>query len=99
MFGGEFEWDNFKIYQHSSRGLDRGVVIEYGKNLTKFEHSSDITDVYTHVFPYGIAEDKETGEETVVTLPEEVLPSLIPSFKMAKSISRTSPMSLVKTKG
>lgn len=74
LFGGEFEWDNFKIYQHSARGLDRGVVIEYGKNLTKFEHSSDITDVYTHVLPYGIVEDDETGEETVVTLPEEVLP-------------------------
>ena len=74
LFGGEFEWDNFKIYQHSARGQDRGVVIEYGKNLTKFEHSSDITDVYTHVLPYGILEDKETGEETVVTLPEEVLP-------------------------
>lgn len=74
LFGGEFEWDNFKIYQHSARGEDRGVVIEYGKNLTKFEHSSDITDVYTHVLPYGILEDKETGEETVVTLPEEVLP-------------------------
>ncbi len=74
LFGGEFEWDNFRIYQHLSRGEDRGVVIEYGKNLTKFEHSSDITDVYTHVLPYGIMKDEETGEETVVTLPEEVLP-------------------------
>ena len=74
LFGGEFEWDNFKIYQHSARGLDRGVVIEYGKNLTKFEHSSDITNVYTHVLPYGIVKDDETDEETVVTLPEEVLP-------------------------
>ena len=36
LFGGEFEWDNYKIYQHSARGEDRGVVIEYGKNLWIF---------------------------------------------------------------
>lgn len=65
LFGGEFEWDNYKIYQHSARGEDRGVVIEYGKNLTKFEHSSDITDVYTHVLPYGILEDEETGKKVL----------------------------------
>ena len=73
LWGGEFEFDNFKIYQHSSRGLDRGVVIEYGKNLTKFQHDSDITDAYTHILPYGVATD-EDGNETVVTLPEGILP-------------------------
>ena len=74
LWGGEFEWDNYKIIHHESRGNDNGVVIEYGKNLTKLEHSSDITDVYTHILPYGVVEDEETGEENVVTLPEAVLP-------------------------
>lgn len=74
IFGGEFEWDNFVVILHSTRGTDRGVLIEYGKNLTKFTHDSDITDTYTHLLPYGIAEDDETGEKLVVTLPEKVLP-------------------------
>mgnify|MGYP005763788783 FL=1 len=74
LFGGEFEWDNFSVILHSSRGADRGVLIEYGKNLTKFTHESDITDTYTHILPYGTAEDKETGEKKVITLPEKVLP-------------------------
>ena len=74
IWGGEFEWDNFVIKQHSARGLDRGVVIEYGKNLTKLDSDSSIEDAYTHVLPYGILKDDETGEETIVTLPEAVLP-------------------------
>lgn len=74
IFGGEFEWDNFNVILHSTRGADRGVLIEYGKNLTKFTYDSDITDTYTHVLPYGVIEDDATGEKSSVTLPEKVLP-------------------------
>ena len=74
LWGGEFEWNNFKIIHHKERGLDNGVVIEYGKNLTKLDHDSEITDVYTHILPYGVLKDEETEEETIVTLPEAVLP-------------------------
>lgn len=74
IWGGEFEWDNYRIIQHQSRGRNNGVVIEYGKNLTKLDHTCDIADTYTHLLPYAIRKDAETGEETVVTLPEEVLP-------------------------
>ena len=72
-WGGEFEWDNFKIKHHTHRGSDNGVVIAYGKNLTKLEHESDITDIYTHILPYGVIKD-DNDKETVVTLPECVLP-------------------------
>lgn len=74
LWGGEFEWDNFSIKHKSSRGQDNGVVIEYGKNLSKLDHDLTIEDVYTHVLPYGILKDDETDEETIVTLPEAVLP-------------------------
>lgn len=73
QWGGEFEWDNFKIKHHTHRGSDNGVVIAYGKNLTKLEHESDITDIYTHILPYGVIKD-DNDKETVVTLPECVLP-------------------------
>ena len=42
LWGGEFEWDNFKIIHHQGRGRDNGVTIEYGKNLTKLEHDTAI---------------------------------------------------------
>ena len=72
LWGGEFEWDNFKVIHHQGRGHNNGVVIEYGKNLTKFEHDSDISDVYTDLLPYAVTEDEE-GNETVITLAEQIL--------------------------
>ena len=72
LWGGEFEWDNFKVIHHQGRGHNNGVVIEYGKNLTKFEHDSDISDVYTDLLPYAVTED-EDGNETVITLAEQTL--------------------------
>lgn len=72
LWGGEFEWDNFKVIHHQGRGHNNGVVIEYGKNLTKFEHDSYISDVYTDLLPYAVTEDEE-GNETVITLAEQIL--------------------------
>lgn len=72
LWGGEFEWDNFKVIHHQGRGHNNGVVIEYGKNLTKFEHDSDISDVYTDLLPYAVTEDEE-GNDTVITLAEQIL--------------------------
>lgn len=72
LWGGEFEWDNFKVIHHQGRGHNNGVVIEYGKNLTKFEHDSDISDVYTDLLPYAVTEDEE-GNETVITLAEQII--------------------------
>lgn len=74
QWGGEFEWDNFVVKHKQHRGADNGIVVSYGKNLTKLDHDSDITDVYTHLLPYAVSKDDETDEETVVTLTESVLP-------------------------
>ena len=68
IWGGEFEWDNFKIKHHLKRGLDRGVIIRYGKNLTNLDYESDITDAYSYLLPYAVDD-----EDKVVTLPEAVL--------------------------
>ena len=70
--GGEIEWDNFVIKLHASRGRDTGISILYGKNLTKLEHNSDLSTIYTHLCPYAIIKDNDT--ETTLTLPEGVLP-------------------------
>ena len=73
LWGGEYEWDNWLVYQHQRRGQNTGVVIEYGKNLTNLEHDGDNTDVYTDILPYAVQTD-EAGAETVITLPEVLIP-------------------------
>lgn len=73
LLGGEFEWDNYKVIHHQGRGISTGVVIEYGKNLTKLEQDTDITSVYTDLLPYAVISDMD-GNETVVTLSEQILP-------------------------
>lgn len=73
LWGGEFEWDNFEIKHHQGRGEHTDVVIEYGKNLTKFNHESEDTDVYTSVLPFAFMDSDEEGQ-ILVTLPEVLLP-------------------------
>lgn len=73
QWGGEFEWDNFKVIHHQGRGNNNGVVIEYGKNLTKLDYDLDSTDVYTDLLPYAVSTD-ENGNETIITLAEQIIP-------------------------
>lgn len=72
-WGGEFEWDNFTIIHHKGRGSNKGVVIEYGKNLTKLDHDSNNSEVYTDILPYAVI-SKGGGTDDVVTLGEQTLP-------------------------
>ena len=56
-YGGEFEFDNYKIKLHRARGSNNGVIISYGKNLTdvKCDISSDSS--YTAVYAYAARDD------------------------------------------
>ena len=68
-FGGEYEFDNYIVKLHAHRGSDRGVVIEYGKNLTDLEQEESIDSVVTGIVPYW--EDSETKEVVSITEPIE----------------------------
>lgn len=83
VWGGEFEWDNFEVLHHKERGANNGVVIEYGKNLTKLEQDSDISEIYTDLLPYAVSTDEE-GVESVVTLVEQTLPITKTTLKQKK---------------
>lgn len=52
VYGGEYEWDRFTVRLHNQRGADSGVVIRYGKNLTKLNQEGDITNLVTGICPY-----------------------------------------------
>ena len=72
VWGGEFEWDNFRVIHHQGRGQHTGVVIEYGKNITELEHIHDNSGIYTELLPYAVM-TAEDGTETVITLSEVLL--------------------------
>lgn len=64
QWGGEYKWDNFDVYLKTSRGLDKDVVIEYGKNLTELVADHDLSAVYSELLPYATYTD-DTGSHTV----------------------------------
>lgn len=71
VYGGEFEFDNYKVKLHAHRGENRGVSIRYGKNLTNIQQDQNCSNVVTGIYPYWFS---ETEDETIlVELPEKIL--------------------------
>ena len=87
LWGGEYEWDNFKVIHHQGRGNHTGVVIEYGKNLTDLEHDNENTDVYTDLLPYAVV-TAEDGTEAVITLSEVLIPIAATTLVQRKTLIR-----------
>lgn len=56
-YGGEYEFDNYTIKLHKSRGKDNGVKIAYGKNMTELKCDVDMSASYTGIFGYVKTDD------------------------------------------
>lgn len=52
-YGGELVRDNFTIRLLQTRGMDRGVLISYGKNVIGIEETLDMGSVVTRLMPIG----------------------------------------------
>lgn len=70
-YQGEYEWDGYTVKLHAARGLDRGVQIRYGKNLTSLKQDQNIQDTVTGLLPYWTSSGE--GASTMVTLPEVII--------------------------
>lgn len=57
VFGGEYEFDKYRVYLWSERGADNGVSLRYGKNITDLNNDTDYGNVYTGIVPYWAKED------------------------------------------
>ena len=68
-FGGEYEFDRWKVKLYNSRGTDRGVSIRYGKNLTDLKQEENCAGCYTGVYPYWTS-----AEGAYLELREKVVP-------------------------
>lgn len=64
VFGGEYEFDRYKVNLLTRRGADRGVSIRYGKNLTSFEQDENCANCCTGLYPYWADPDGNLVELT-----------------------------------
>lgn len=80
LWGGEYTFNNFTVQLNVHRGSDKGVVIEYGKNLTELTADNDLTEVYTQLQPYARYTDADNVER-VVTAPAISITSVISRTK------------------
>lgn len=69
VYGGEYEFDNYTVKLHNNRGMNRGVSIRYGKNLTDIKQDQNCSNVATGVYPYWV--DSEGA--VLVELPEKIV--------------------------
>lgn len=63
--GGEYKFDKFTVTLYDARGVDNGVSIRYGKNLTDITAEQSIEGRYTGVVPFW-----KDDAGIIVTLPE-----------------------------
>ena len=68
VFGGEIEWDNFRVNLWASRGRDRGLTLRYGKNISDISQQKDIDYTITGITPY-----MQTANDEILTLPEKTV--------------------------
>ena len=70
VYGGELEYDRYTVRLHNERGIDRGVSVRYGKNLTSLEQDENNANVYTGVYPYYM-----DGDGNLTQLDELIVPA------------------------
>lgn len=57
VYGGyDYKFDNFTVKLLANRGVDHGVTLRYGKNLTELKNITNMTNVYTGIVPYWQSE-------------------------------------------
>ena len=69
VYGGEYEFDNYTVKLHKNRGMNRGVSIRYGKNLTDIKQEQNCSNVATGVYPYWT----DMNGESLIELPERIV--------------------------
>lgn len=66
-YGGEYEFDNYTIKLHKSRGQDHGVRISYGRNMTDLKCEIDMDSAYTGIYGYVKNDDVDLKSYASVT--------------------------------
>lgn len=70
---GEYHFNNYRVEFLKNRGEDRGVTIEYGKNLIDASQDKSTDNVVTSIFPYAVYQKDNEGRDIMVTLNEKII--------------------------
>jgi len=69
VYGGEYQWDNWRVCLWNNRGQDTDVTLRYGKNITDISQEENLENVITGIVPFWANEDE------TLTLPEKSIDS------------------------
>lgn len=70
VYGGEYEWDKFRVILRQNRGVRRDFVVRYGVNMTEFTGDTDCSDVYNACIPfYNGTDGPVIGNKVVLDQP------------------------------
>lgn len=64
-YGGEYEFDKFRVTLHRNRGVQRDFVIRYGVNMLKYQDDTDYSGTYSSCIPYWTGDDGNGGQTVV----------------------------------
>lgn len=78
VYGGEYKYDKFTVYNLQSRGVDSGVTIRYGKDMTDMTQKIDADGLYNSVVPYWAANDIVVNYGAVVTATGQTAGNVVP---------------------
>ena len=73
-YGGEFEFDNTVVKLHASRGANRGVVLNYGKNIIDINQETNIENTITGVVGFYYLEGTLVQAPAVYTANADAYP-------------------------
>lgn len=65
-YGGEYEFDRWRVILHRSRGRARDLVIRYGVNMVDYNDEADFSETFTSCVPFWVGDDGE-GNQIVVS--------------------------------
>lgn len=63
-YGGEYEFDRFRVILHRSRGVARDLVIRYGVNMLDYSEDTDFSNTFSACVPYWRGNDN--GSDIIV---------------------------------
>ena len=79
-YGGEYSWNKFSVYLHSSRGEVRDFTIRYGVNMLDYNEEFDSSGTYMSCVPYWtdgtttIVGDRQDSSGATITSRGECVP-------------------------
>lgn len=65
-YGGEYEWDKFKVKLYASRGEYKDYAIRYSVNLLNYNEDVDYSETYSAIIPYWKGTDENQAQIFVI---------------------------------